>query len=112
MSTAYQPSTFYVLPNNFLTVLFKGRCRRGGVTLRFFNTMDSIIINLTYTQAPHSPLFPNPNCSKRNNETMNECMLLKSKTKININTHSNVPPYRNRCNVLAQTHSTSTNVEH
>ena len=86
MSTAYQPSTFYVLPNNFLTVLFKGRCRRGGVTLRFFNTMDSIIINLTYTQAPHSPLFPNPNCSKRNNETMNECMLLKSKTKLNINT--------------------------
>jgi hypothetical protein len=56
-------SAIYVLPNNFLAVLFKGRCRRGGVTLRF-NTMDSIIINLTYTQAPHSPLFPNPNCSK------------------------------------------------
>jgi hypothetical protein len=54
----------YVFTNNFLTVLFKGRCRRGGVTLRF-NTMDSIIINLTYTQAPHSPLFPNPNCNKQ-----------------------------------------------
>jgi len=38
-------------------------------------------------------------------------MLLKSKTKLNISTHSNVPPYRNRCNVLAQTHPTS-NVEH
>jgi hypothetical protein len=56
-------SAVYVFTNNFLTVLFKGRCRRGGVTLRF-NTMDSIIINLTYTQAPHSPLFPNPNYSK------------------------------------------------
>ena len=50
--------------------------------------MDSIIINLTYTQAPHSPLFPNPNCSKRNNETMNECMLLKSKTKKSKSTHT------------------------
>jgi hypothetical protein len=62
VSTIYVYSV-YVLTNNFITVLFKGRCRRGGVTLRF-NTMNSIIINLTYTQAPHSPLFPNPNCSK------------------------------------------------
>jgi hypothetical protein len=62
--SAIYVSSVYVLTNNFLTVLFKGRCRRGGVTLRF-NTMDSIIINLTYTQAPHSPLFPNPTAANQ-----------------------------------------------